>query len=646
MTQRRIAVVAGAIALTVIGTSAASAQRGGRGAPTPTISALETMGRIGPIVRDGMMQPVTEFADTTQWIRTRLWVETDFDTDGDGRPDRLHVDVTRSAVAERAGLKVPVIMESSPYAGGNNSPRQYLWNVQQELGVEPPPRASRPDKPFNASPNHLGGRLAGTWVARGFAVVSSEQTGTGLSMGCPTVGDIPETNGPKFVIDWLNGRAKGYTTVDGFEEVTATDWTNGRVGMMGTSYLGTLPLSAAISGVEGLEAIIPIAPNTSYYHYYRSHGLVRSPGGWLGEDIDFLYDFVHSGRVREKCDAMWRDGLFAQHRDRATGDFNDFWAVRDQLPHVDNIRAAVLFAHGFNDWNVVPEHTVRMWEALKTINADARIYLHQGGHGGPPPADVVNKWWAHYLYDVDNGINQIPRALIVPSHAASGGGRGGATPVAYADYPVPGSAPVAVYPGRGGNGVGTLNFAAPSNQGTEALTDDWQVSPTVMATAPTNGNRLLYAFPAFRDTVHMSGTTTVTIRLAANKPAVNLSVYLVTLPFDSTGLGTAGRVGVVTRGWADPQNYRSLTGPGDYHSMLPGEPLVPGRFYTLTFDLQPDDQFILPGQQLGVMVFSSDIDFTLHPRAGTALTLDLDGSSFRLPIVGGAAALRRAIDSN
>ena len=64
--------------------------------------------------------------------------------------------------------------------------------------------------------------------------------------------------------------------------------------MTGTSYNGTLPLAAATTGVDGLEAIIPIAPNTSYYHYYRSNGLVRSPGGYLGEDIDVLYDFIQS----------------------------------------------------------------------------------------------------------------------------------------------------------------------------------------------------------------------------------------------------------------------------------------------------------------------------------------------------------------
>src|SRR5690606_26768837 len=166
----------------------------------------------------------------------------------------------------------------------------------------------------------------------------SESPGTGLSEGCPTVGGPNESLAPKAVIDWLNGRANGYRTADGDEAVVA-DWATGKVGMTGTSYNGTLPLAAATTGVDGLEAIIPIAPNTSYYHYYRSNGLVRHPGGWLGEDIDFLFDFINSGDPsrRDYCIRTVRDSLFALNRDRVTGDLNDFWKSRDYLPKVKNV---------------------------------------------------------------------------------------------------------------------------------------------------------------------------------------------------------------------------------------------------------------------------------------------------------------------
>ena len=65
---------------------------------------------------------------------------------------------------------------------------------------------------------------------------------------------------------------------------------------------------------------------------------------------------------------------------------------------------------------------------------------------------------------------------------------------------------------------------------------------------------------------------------------------------------------------------------------------MPGTFYDLTFDLQPDDQIIPAGKRIGLMIFSSDRDFTLWPKPGTELTIDLDQTSIRLPIVGGQTA--------
>ena len=43
------------------------------------------------------------------------------------------------------------------------------------------------------------------------------------------------------------------------------------------------------------------------------------------------------------------------------------------------------------------------------------------------------------------------------------------------------------------------------------------------------------------------------------------------------------------------------------------------------------------------MIFASDRDFTLWPEAGTKLTVDLDGTSLVLPVVGGAEALDKAV---
>lgn len=611
------------------------------------VSALSLVGVAGsqdrakPVFADGQAQIVPAFAEPSDWIRERLWVETEFDSDRDGKKDRVHVDVTRQKQTQTEGLKVPVVYESSPYFAGTASGRSILWDVKHEIGAEPPARTTHPEVNFNPNRTSVSDSLISSWVPRGFAVVHSEAPGTGLSTGSPTVGGAPERLAPKAVIDWLNGRAKGFTTIDGQVEMKAT-WCTGKVGMTGTSYNGTIPVAAATTGVKGLEAIIPVAPNTSYYHYYRSNGLVRHPGGWLGEDIDSLYDFINSGNPagRANSNKLYRDGEFVKGRDRLSGDYNKFWAERDLLPYVGNIKCAVLMAHAFNDWNVVPEHSVRISEAIKG-KVPLVQYFHQGGHGGDPPFELMNKWFTRYLYGAQNGVENGPKSFIVREREP-GTPRGSQVPVAYADYPHPDAIAVPLFPGKGGNKMGSLAIMEGIHplQGREELVDDVQFGAPMLAQAAESTNRLIYATPELTAPLHISGTPRVTVRLASSAPAANLSVYLVQLPWAEGQVGTSN---LITRGWADPQNAKSLTKGGNFNSMDRGAPLKPGEFVTLTFDLQPDDQIIPAGKRIGLMILSSDRDFTIWPKAGTKLTVDLDATHIKIPIVGGAEKFTKAI---
>lgn len=596
----------------------------------------------GPVFVDGQAQVVPAFSESGDWIRDRLWVETEFDSDKNGKKDRVHVDVTRQKQTQSEGLKVPVIYETSPYFAGTGDGRSILWNVQHEIGAEPPARTTHPNIGYDANRTRISNSLVSTWVPRGFAVVHSEAPGTGLSDGSPTVGGSAERLAPKAVIDWLNGRAKGFTTRGGATEIKAT-WCTGKVGMTGTSYNGTLPVAAATTGVKGLEAIIPVAPNTSYYHYYRSNGLVRHPGGWLGEDIDSLYDFINSGdpATRETSNRLYRDGEFAKWRDRLTGDYNAFWAERDLLPFTKNIKCAVLMAHAFNDWNVVPEHSVRISEALKG-KVPLVQYFHQGGHGGDPPLELMNKWFTRFLYGVKNGVEDGPKSYIVRERAP-GGVREPATLATYPDYPNPAASNITFSLTSGGKLIGGLVTKAAANQGVESLIDDVSFAAPTLAQATESPNRLIYATPELTSPLHLSGTARITIKLNSSAAAANLSVYLVQLPWS---LGPIGTSNLITRGWADPQNAKALTKGGDFHSMEKGTPLKPGEFVTLTFDLQPDDQIIPAGKRIALMILSSDRDFTIWPKAGTKLTVDLDATKITLPIVGGNVAFQKAVTNN
>ena len=583
-----------------------------------------------PIFKGGEAQIVPAFDTPDKWLRYDLWVETSFDTDGDGKLDRMHVDVTRPFQTETEGLKLPVIYETSPYYAGTagDAPGSF-WDVKHEVGVKPPIARIHPDVKRTGVRPIISNSLISEWVKRGYIIVHSSSPGTGLSDGSPTVGGLNESLAPKAVIEWLSGKDNGYTTRDGNEKIKAF-WSTGKVGMTGTSYNGTLPLAAATTGVEGLKAIIPVAPNTSYYHYYRSNGLVRNPVGYLGEDIDVLYDYIHSGAEEKRAygDKVMRDGELVKGMDRLTGDYNDFWAGRDYLNAMKPMKAALLMSHGFNDWNVMPEHSYRIYKAAEEMGLPAKIYYHQGGHGGPPPMSMMNRWFTRFLFDVDNGVEKEPKAYIVREKDIND------NPTAYADYPNPATADVKLYLSAGGNGSGSLLTAKPTKQSVEKLSDDVSFAGKDLAKAEKSDHRLLYVSPILKEGVHLSGLAEISVKLASSKPAANFSVWLVALPW-SEEKGSKLMDNVITRGWADPQNSKSLS---------KSAPLVPGKFYDLKFKLQPDDQIIPAGKQIGLMIFSSDKEFTLWPKAGTEITIDLNGTTITLPVVGGASAYEKAIN--
>ena len=594
-----------------------------------TVLLLTAQEKAAPVFKDGEAQIIEAFNTPDQWIRHDLWVETNFDTDGDGKMDRMHVAVTRPFQTDSEGLTLPVIYVTSPYfAGVAPETEGAFWNVNHELGEKVAgivhPEVTRKGKRPIISNSHIK-----KWIPRGYIVVHSSSPGTGLSQGAPTVGGQNESLAPKAVIDWLCGRVSGYTTPYGNEIVVAY-WSTGKVGMTGTSYNGTLPLAAATTGVEGLEAIIPIAPNTSYYHYYRSNGLVRSPGGYLGEDIDVLYDFIHSGDESKRAfnNKTIRDTEMKNGMDRITGDYNDFWAGRDYLNQMKPMKAALLMAHGFNDWNVMPEHSYRISKRAKEMGIPTQIYYHQNGHGGPPPMKMMNRWFTRYLHGIENGVENDAKAWIVRENDSR------QYPTAYTDYPNPEATPVVLYINAGTSSYGRLSLENSSSKGQETFSDNASFSATSLAQSTSSNHRLLYVSDILKEDLHISGLASITIKAASSKPAVNLSVYLVSLPWNKNK-GAKITENIITRGWADLQNNSSLS---------KSSPLIPDKFYKMTFDLQPDDQIIKKGQQIGLMLFSSDSEYTLLPRPGTELTIDLKETMITLPIVGGKSAFKKAIN--
>jgi X-Pro dipeptidyl-peptidase len=569
----------------------------------------------GPVFIDGQAQPVFSTVPAT-WIRQELWVETAIDSDFDGQLDRIHIDVTRVQETDTIGLKVPVVMEVSPYYGGDVPVTN--WAVDHEIGQPPTTRPVATPTFFDTSPIISNSHVS-TWVPRGFAVVHAEGTGTGLSTGCPTTGDPFETLGPKAVIDWLNGRARAFTAQTGGSEVSAT-WTTGKVGMIGTSYNGTLPIGVATTGVEGLEAIVPISAISSWYDYYRANGMVRAPGGFQGEDADVLAEYTYTRPDQAICRPVIAS--LAANQDRVTGDYTPFWDARNYMNDIRNVRAASLVAHGNNDWNVMTKHASEYYNALKKRGVPHQLYWHQGGHGGSPPLIRTNRWFSRYLWDHQNGVENDPKAWVVRE------GQSPQSPTPYPDWPDPDAASVTVSFDGNGLAVGELTLRK-SRRDFQTLVDDATVSPATLMNAASSPHRLVFKTPTLTTPIRISGTPTITLTLAFSKPKANATAYLISYP-DGPGSAT-----VISRGWIDPENR---------HSPAVTEPVRTGKSYKLRFDFQPKDSVIPAGRRLGVMILSSDYDYTIRPAPGTELTLDLKKSEVNLPIVGGLSTFANAFD--
>ena len=215
-----------------------------------------------------------------------------------------------------------MVFEHSPYRGdfgdAVNHPVDFDFLPQEVIGTRRRAGAARRLRPRRARAAIARARarlradlpdssLDNYYVPRGYAVVLGESIGTFNSDGCPTVGDRVETLGTKAVIDWLNGRARGF---DEAGDRVKAGWTTGAVGMTGVSYNGTLPNQVATTGVEGLETIIPVSAISSWYDYYRANGLVVAPHSeaqgvgenvYLGEDTDVLASFIGGSRMDDRC---------------------------------------------------------------------------------------------------------------------------------------------------------------------------------------------------------------------------------------------------------------------------------------------------------------------------------------------------------
>ncbi|WP_243718976.1 Xaa-Pro dipeptidyl-peptidase [Actinomadura sp. KC06] len=614
----------------------------GAAGPTKSASPVRAPAAKTP-VQNGETKPIYSRADA---VTQTVDIETTVDSDRDGVRDRVRMRIMRPKETDTAGLKVPTILEASPYWAGTHDVPMHPVDIDdaRKRGLAPP---------FRSLAEIFPGYYDNYFLPRGYAIANLDSIGTGGSTGCPTSGDRDEQAGAKAAVDWLNGRARGWAP-DG--SPAKASWSTGNVGMIGQSYNGTLPNMAAATGVEGLKAIVPIAGISSWYDYYRAGGGVVAPGGFQGEDLDILAKVVLTRKNPEVCAKVIEDIEATQ--DRETGDYGKVWAQRDYVGQARKVTAAVMVVHGVNDWNVKVKNSVQWWNALKKAGVPRKLWLHQASHATPFRWRVeewlrqTHHWFDRYLYGIKNGIEREPRVDVE---------RPDGTWETARDWPVPGTRTVplslnAAQSGPSGQ-PGTLGLW-PRHGRTQSFVDAGKTRTAEQLLVNENQadpNRLAYLTGPLPKPVRVNGIPSLSVQAALDGRSPYLTALLVDYGTDTRptgarvntseqvcfGQSVEGDVGctirqthrtetapykVITRGWLDVRNR---------HSFSRTEPIKPGKTYTFRWDLEPTDYVVKPGHRLGVILLSTDYDYTLRYPAGTEVGVRPGVSKILLPLARG-----------
>lgn len=613
--------------------------------------------------------------DPRQLIREVVWVESDLDTDEDGQRDLLETTIFRPKATD-LGTKMPALFTANPYFHGTNDeqveaathiPEPTLAvktqsHTKADVTYHEPepldlPRAQATGETQTAtsyaSENGIYS-LNDYFLSRGFATVYSAGVGTQGSDGLRSVGGPSETASAVAVIEWLNGSRRAFTDRTRTTTIKAW-WCNHKIAMTGKSYLGTLAIAAATSGVEGLKTVISEAAISSWYDYYRENGLVVAPGGFQGEDADVLAVDTFS-RLKQAgnmlgIQAKWEASLQAisSAQDRTTGDYNAWWDARNYRNHLNDIRCDIVSVHGLNDTNVKPANVIRLFNGLKNLPIQKKLFLHQGQHvylnnvQSLDFTDQMNLWLTNKLLDVDNGANDtIPNVQVQDNvepqtwhqYAAFGPSQTRTLNLA-SDWTSERSS-------FADNATATFNAEHDTSAGFEQAI----IQPT---SAYADSRLWLTQVPLDHDLV-LDGTPEISLKLWIDAPSAILSVRLIDLGEAQRFGETAGIVArngyqlgydfkaqdivefaptkataakLISYGHVNVQNPENAY---EIQTVTPGEP------FSVHFDLQPTHYVLPAGRQLALIIHGADMAQTIRPTAVVNYHLDFAHSSLKLPL--------------
>ena len=318
------------------------------------------------------------------------------------------------------------------------------------------------------------------WAARGYAYVVQDVRGRGESDG-----------------EFYPLVTEGNDGVDTIAWLAVQPWSTGRVGMMGSSYLGWVQLYAAIQKPPALKALIPtVTPPDPDRNFPVQFGAYEpSTLSWLAtlsgktmQDIsehDLRAAYTHrplyeADRLLGRTLAVWRDWL-----DHPTHDA--YWEAQSFQTALKDVTIPMLHISGWYDDVLVgttenyaitrdkPNQFLLIGPWGHRINQGRRIGAIDFGPTAVMDLErVYERWFDRWLKEIPNGVESDPTVRYFVM-----GANQWRTATA---WPLPNVTMTRYYLSSGGHansrlGDGRLTRTAPGDQPADQSTDRYRADP-------------------------------------------------------------------------------------------------------------------------------------------------------------------------
>lgn len=236
---------------------------------------------------------------------------------------------------------LPVLLSAHPYgkdAVPTKKRGKWSLNVQFRIMNQPQPLRISDQTSWEA-PDPVW------WAQQGYAVINLDTRGGGRSEGRGDLFSDQEADDISQVIAWAAGQS----------------WSNGRVGMVGVSYLAMSQYKIAALCPPALKAICPWEGFTDAYRDFMTSGGVVEDG------------FARVWLSMTKRVARTRTDLGAERGKHPLRD--DWW--QKITPDIAKIRVPLLECASFSDDNL---HSIGSMRAFQNAaSAEKHVYTHRGG---------------------------------------------------------------------------------------------------------------------------------------------------------------------------------------------------------------------------------------------------------------------------